>query len=58
MLDPEDYRKAVHRSNLRPEYARIRRHSFGIGFAVFWLAYLTAMGVGLYYLTAYVAHNI
>lgn len=58
MLDPSDYRRAVHRSNLRPERYRVRRHSFGIGLAVFWACYLAAMAYGLLRLYGYVAHRI
>lgn len=58
MYDHDGYRRAIHRSDIRPEYARFRRHSFGIGLAIFWAVYLAAMGVGIYYLTSYVVHRI
>lgn len=57
-MDEDAYYRAIRRSNIGPEYGRIRQHSFGIGIAVLWAAYLAGIAYGLLRLYGFIAHRI
>lgn len=58
MHNSNGYYRSIHRSSLRPEYGRVRRHSFGIGLAIFWACYLAAMAYGGYWLGNQLLHRL